>query len=178
MAKKLLKKNLGQRLEGKEKSVFLPPKILVQINKVKSIMANHYETVFIMTPVLSDEQMKETVQKFEKILTDQGAEIVHQENWGLRKLEYPIQKKSSGFYHLFEFKADGNVVSELELQFRRDERVIRFLTVLMDKYAVAYAEKRRNNRKAKQEAAAEPVQEEQQPVAEESVNQESNPVEA
>ena len=130
-------------------------------------MANHYETVFIMTPVLSDEQMKETVQKFEKILTDQGAEIVHQENWGLRKLEYPIQKKSSGFYHLFEFKADGNVVGELELQFRRDERIIRFLTVTMDKYAIAFAEKRRNNRKEK--AAA---QEEQQPVAEEVVNEE------
>ena len=129
-------------------------------------MANHYETVFIMTPVLSDEQMKETVQKFEKILTDQGAEIVHQENWGLRKLEYPIQKKSSGFYHLYEFKADGNAVAELELQFRRDERVIRFLTVTMDKYAIAYAEKRRNNRKQKAEQA------EQQPVVEEVVNEE------
>ena len=136
-------------------------------------MANQYETVFIMTPVWSEEQMKETVQKFEKILTDQGAEIVHQENWGLRKLEYPIQKKSSGFYHLIEFKADGNVVNELELQYRRDERIIRFLTVTMDKYAIAFAEKRRNNRKEK--AAA---QEEQQPVAEEVVNQESNPVEA
>ena len=134
-------------------------------------MANQYETVFIMTPVLSEEQMKETVQKFEKILTDQGAEIVHQENWGLRKLEYPIQKKSSGFYHLIEFKADGNVVSELELQYRRDERIIRFLTVTMDKYAIAFAEKRRNNRKEKATA-----QEEQQPVAEEVVNQESNPV--
>ncbi len=159
-------------LSDKKKNVFLPPKILVQINKLKSIMANHYETVFIMTPVLSEEQMKETVQKFEKILTDQGAEIIHQENWGLRKLEYPIQKKSSGFYHLFEFKADGSVVAELELQFRRDERVMRFLTVTMDKYAIAFAEKRRNNRKEK--AAA---QEEAQPVAEEVVNQESNPVE-
>ena len=129
-------------------------------------MANQYETVFIMTPVLSEEQMKETVQKFEKILTDQGAEIVHQENWGLRKLEYPIQKKSSGFYHLVEFKADGNVVGELELQFRRDERIMRFLTVTMDKYAIAYAEKRRNNRKAKVEQA------EQQPVVEEVVNEE------
>ena len=136
-------------------------------------MANHYETVFIMTPVLSDEQMKETVQKFEKILTDQGAEIINRENWGLRKLEYPIQKKSSGFYYLMEFTAAPNVVAELELQYRRDERVIRFLTVTMDKYAVAYAEKRRNNRKAKEEAV-----QEQQPVAEETVNQESNPVEA
>ena len=121
-------------------------------------MANQYETVFIMTPVLSEDQMKETVQKFEKILTDKGAEIVHQENWGLRKLEYPIQKKSSGFYHLFEFKADGAVVEALELQYRRDERIMRFLTVSMDKYAIAYAEKRRANRNAKN-AAKEEVKE-------------------
>lgn len=130
-------------------------------------MANHYETVFIMTPVLSEEQMKETVQKFENVLTEKGAEIVHQENWGLRKLEYPIQKKSSGFYHLFEFKATGDVVGELELQFRRDERIMRFLTVTMDKYAIAFAEKRRNNRKEK--AAKE---EEAQPAAETVVNEE------
>ena len=145
-------------------------------------MANQYETVFIMTPVLSDEQMKETVQKFEKILTDKGAEIVHQENWGLRKLEYPIQKKSSGFYHLFEFKAESDVVEALELQYRRDERVIRFLTVSMDKYAIAYAEKRRANRKEKaagKEEAREEVREEavnEAPAAEQpqEVNNESN----
>ncbi len=129
-------------------------------------MANHYETVFIMTPVLSEDQMKETVQKFENILTGKGAEIVHQENWGLRKLEYPIQKKSSGFYHLFEYKADGNMVGELELQFRRDERIMRFLTVTMDKYAIAFAEKRRSNHKEK-------VTKEEKPVVEkEIVNEE------
>ncbi|MBQ3739776.1 MAG: 30S ribosomal protein S6 [Bacteroidales bacterium] len=140
-------------------------------------MANQYETVFIMTPVLSEEQMKETVQKFEKILTDKGAEIVHQENWGLRKLEYPIQKKSSGFYHLIEFKAEGEVVEALELQYRRDERIMRFLTVSMDKYAIAYAEKRRANRKGK---AAEKVEvKEEAPVVEQpqEVNNESNQTE-
>ena len=140
-------------------------------------MANQYETVFIMTPVLSDEQMKETVQKFEKILTDKGAEIVHQENWGLRKLEYPIQKKSSGFYHLIEFKAEGEVVEALELQYRRDERIMRFLTVSMDKYAIAYAEKRRANRKEK--AAAKEEVKEEAPVVEQpqEVNNESNQTE-
>ena len=140
-------------------------------------MANQYETVFIMTPVLSEEQMKETVQKFEKVLTDKGAEIVHQENWGLRKLEYPIQKKSSGFYHLIEFKAEGEVVEALELQYRRDERIMRFLTVSMDKYAIAYAEKRRANRKEK---AADKVEvKEEAPAVEQpqEVNNESNQTE-
>ena len=134
-------------------------------------MLNQYETVFIMTPVLSDEQMKETVKKFEKILLDKGAEIVHQENWGLRKLEYPIAKKTSGFYHLFEFVAEGSVVKEFELQYRRDEKVMRYLTVAMDKHAIAYAEKRRNLRKEK--AAAAPVAEEA-PVAEQPATENTN----
>ena len=93
---------------------------------------NHYETVFIITPVLSDVQMKETVDKFRDFLKEQGAEIVHEEDWGLKKLAYPIQHKSIGFYHLIEFVAQGAVVEKLEIQFRRDEKIIRFLTMKMD----------------------------------------------
>ena len=105
---------------------------------------NQYETVFILTPVLSDEQMKETVAKFKNLLTDKGAEILNEETWGLKKMAYPIQKKSTGFYCLIEFKAEPNVINTLETGFRRDEKVIRFMTVKLDKYAVLYAEKRRN----------------------------------
>ncbi len=105
---------------------------------------NNYETVFILTPVLSDAQMKEAVEKIKEILTSQKAEIVNEENWGLRKLAYPINKKSTGFYQLIEFKADSTVVDVLETQFRRDERVIRFLTFRQDKFAAEYAAKRRN----------------------------------
>ncbi|MBP5259269.1 MAG: 30S ribosomal protein S6 [Paludibacteraceae bacterium] len=108
---------------------------------------NHYETVFILTPVLSDVQMKEAVDKFKDVLVKANAEIVNEENWGLRKLAYPIDKKSTGFYQLIEFKAEPEVINNLETQFRRDERIIRFLTVKMEKYAVEYAEKRRNKNK-------------------------------
>ena len=111
------------------------------------VMMNQYETVFILTPVLSDVQMKETVEKFKGLLAEQGAEIVNEENWGLKKLAYPIEKKSTGFYNLLEFKAEPTVVDKLEIGFRRDERVIRFLTVKLDKFSAAYAEKRRNNKK-------------------------------
>ncbi|RLD31198.1 MAG: 30S ribosomal protein S6 [Bacteroidetes bacterium] len=104
---------------------------------------NQYETVFILTPVLSDEQMKEAVKKYEGYLKKNGAEIVHRENWGMRKLAYPIQKKSTGFYQLFEYKNDGSIIADLELQFKRDERILRFLTVKLDKHAVTYNEKRR-----------------------------------
>ncbi|MDR0988000.1 MAG: 30S ribosomal protein S6 [Prevotellaceae bacterium] len=105
---------------------------------------NQYETVFILTPVLSDAQMKEAVDKFKSILIAEGAEIVNEENWGLKKLAYPIQKKSTGFYQLIEFNAPPTAIDKLEINFRRDERVIRFLTFKQDKYAAEYAAKRRN----------------------------------
>ena len=104
---------------------------------------NQYEPVFILTPVLSDEQMKETVAKFKKLLTDKGAEIVNEEAWGRKKMAYAIDKKSTGFYSLLQFKAEPSVVNTLETGYRRDEKVIRFITVKLDKYAVAYAEKRK-----------------------------------
>ncbi|MBD5201418.1 MAG: 30S ribosomal protein S6 [Bacteroidales bacterium] len=118
---------------------------------------NYYETVFILTPVLSDDQMKEAVEKFTAFLKSNGAEIVNEELWGLRKLAYPIQKKSTGFYTMIEFKADPTLIKKLETTYRRDERVIRFLTFRLDKYAQEYAEKRRNLKasKANQEPAAE-----------------------
>ncbi len=106
-------------------------------------MLNQYETVFIATPVLSEAQMKEAVDKFKGIITKNNGEIVHEENWGLKKLAYPIQKKSTGFYYLIEFKAEGDLIDKLELEYRRDERVLRFLTFKMDKHAVKYAEKKR-----------------------------------
>ena len=106
-------------------------------------MIKQYETVFIMNPVLSDEQVKETAQKYVDILKQEGAEIVFQNNWGMRKLAYPIQKKGNGFYYLIEFKSAGELVSRLEVEYKRDERIMRFLTVALDKYAFAYNERKR-----------------------------------
>ena len=112
---------------------------------------NNYETVFILTPVLSDVQMKEAVDRFTAILTEAGAEIVNVENWGLKKLAYPIQKKSTGFYNMIEFKAEPTLVETLELSMRRDEKVIRFLTTKQEKYAAVYAAKRRSLKSSKKE---------------------------
>ena len=109
-------------------------------------MIKQYETVFIATPVLSEAQMKETVKKYVDYIVSKGGEIVYEEDWGLKQLAYPIQKKTTGFYYLIEFKADTQVIERLETQYRRDERIMRFLTFAMDKHAVAYAEKRRANR--------------------------------
>ena len=118
-------------------------------------MLKQYETVFIATPVLSDSQMKEAVAKYTQLIKDNGGEVVYEEDWGLRQLAYPIQHKTSGFYYLIEFKADPQFVATLETQYHRDERIIRYLTVALDKDAAAYAEKRRAGKAAK---AAEPVE--------------------
>lgn len=106
-------------------------------------MVNQYETVFILTPVLSEDQVKETVKTYEKLITDNGGEMVNRENWGMRKLAYPIQKKSTGFYNLFEYRVDGSYIEKLEVLLKRDEKVMRFLTVKLDKHAIAYSVKRR-----------------------------------
>ena len=131
-------------------------------------MVKQYETVFIMTPVLSEEQMKETVGKYQTLLKEGGAEIVDENNWGMRKLAYPIQKKTSGYYYLIEFKAEGSLIAKLETAYKRDERLLRFLTVSLDKYAVAYNEKRRNGGlKSQQKAAEKQAKKEEVKVVEE-----------
>jgi small subunit ribosomal protein S6 len=103
----------------------------------------NYETVFILNPVLSDDQMKDTVEKFVKVLKKGKADVINVEQWGLRKLAYPIQHKSTGFYNLVEFSAAPELVNTLETEYRRDESVMRFLTTVLDKHAVVYNERRR-----------------------------------
>ncbi len=115
-----------------------------------------YETVFIASPVLNEIQLKEVSDKFKNILEQNGAEVYNEENWGLRKLAYPIQRKTTGFYVLYEFNAAPQVIAILDTEFRRDERILRFLTVSLDKHAVEYNEKRRKGHfnKAKKEQPA------------------------
>lgn len=104
---------------------------------------NQYETVIILTPVLSEQQMKDAVASYRGLITENGGELVHEENWGLTKLAYPIDKKGTGFYHLFEYKVNPEFIKTLDLAFRRDEKVMRNLTVKMDKHAIIFNERKR-----------------------------------
>ena len=122
-------------------------------------MLKQYETVFIATPVLSDVQMKDAVAKYTDLIKANGGEVVYEEDWGLKQLAYSIQHKTSGFYYLIEFKADPQFVGTLETQYRRDERILRYITVTLDKNAIAYAEHRRATRAAKAAAATAPKEE-------------------
>lgn len=106
-------------------------------------MNNRYETVFILTPVLSEAQVKEAVKQHKDWLKKRKATVLHEEDWGLKKLAYPIQKKSTGFYHLIEFEAPTDSIQPLEVEMKRDERILRFLTLKMDKHAIAFSEGKR-----------------------------------
>ena len=102
----------------------------------------NYETVFILTPVLSEQQTKDAVEKYKKVLTDNNATIIHEDAWGIRKLAYPIQNKHTGYYYIIEFQSEATLIAKLELEYKRDEKVIRFLTTVLDKHAVAYNERK------------------------------------
>ena len=106
-------------------------------------MSKQYETIFILTPVLSDEQTKEAVNAYKKLFKELNAKVVHEESWGLKKLAYQIKKKNTGYYHLFQIEAPGEAIQHIETAYKRDERVLRYLTVHLDKYALQYAERRK-----------------------------------
>jgi len=129
-------------------SNFSPPYFHPVVMEVRN-----YETVFILTPVLNEGQVQETVEKFSQVLKANSADLISTEAWGLRKLAYPIQKKSTGYYFTLTYNGSGNIVDVLELAFRRDERVIRFLTTVLDKHAVTYNERRRNGEMNQPKAA-------------------------
>tara|TARA_B100000579_G_scaffold421261_1_gene421847 strand:+ start:574 stop:921 length:348 start_codon:yes stop_codon:yes gene_type:complete len=112
---------------------------------------NNYETVLILNPVLSEEQVKESMDKFKNLLASFKAECTFEELWGLKKMKYSIQNRKTGFYMLFQFKSSPEVVSDLEVELKRDERIMRFLTVKMDKHAMAFADRRRSKLKSKAE---------------------------
>ena len=123
-------------------------------------MLNQYELVIIFTPILSDEETKGVIGVYSDFVTENGGEMVHQETWGLKQLAYPIEKKTTGIYHLYEFKAPGDIVHKLEVQFKRDDRVMRHLLTRLDKYAIQYNESRRKKMKEGKAEKPEKVQEE------------------
>ncbi len=136
----------------------------------------NYESLIILTPVLSEKMLSDAVDSYKKLITGNGGELIHEENWGLTKLAYPIQKKNTGFYQIFEFaaEADAEIVDILELAYRRDEQVLRYLTTKLDKHAVIYNERRRNGAFNKPKSTTAPV--EAKPA--ETKPAESKPVEA
>ena len=114
-----------------------------------------YETIFVASPVLTDEQADELVRNFEGIIAEQGGELLKTEKWGRKKLAYEVQKFSEGYYTLFEMNAGPTLIAELERRFRNNDSVIKFLSVRMDEQAkAAERQKVRYEREGKRKAQA------------------------
>jgi len=106
-----------------------------------------YEVTFIVDPVLSADEIKTTAQNYIDHLKSENCEIVDLQEIGLRQLAYPINKRSTGVYFSLEFKSEtGEIVKKIELALKRDERVIRYLVVKLDKNGIQYNDDKRNGR--------------------------------
>ena len=104
-----------------------------------------YEVTFIVDPVLSGDEIKSTAKAYEDFLKDSGSSIVHVDELGLRQLAYPIKKRTSGIYYVIEYQTpNGSFLPKMELSLKRDERILRFLNVKLDKYGVKYNDDKRN----------------------------------
>jgi len=102
---------------------------------------NTYESIFILKPTLSDEDVQKIVNKLEGIVKQSG-ELISAENWGKKKLAYEVMKEKKGIYVLLRFLGKGELVLELEKNYRFDDSVIKFLTVKLDKKGVELLKKR------------------------------------
>lgn len=120
----------------------------------------NYEITFIVDPVLSDDEIKSTAQTYVDQLKGEDCKIVHTNEIGLQQLAYPIKKRNSGVYYCVEFESEtGVVIDKIELSLRRDERIMRFLSVSLDKYGVKYNEDKRNGLIGKVKKKEKPVEE-------------------
>ena len=122
----------------------------------------HYEFTFIVDPVLSGDEVKATAEHVQKDLKGFGATIVAVDEMGLRQLAYSIKKRSSGVYYTIEFGCDvADWLAKFELNMKRNERLLRFLTVKLDKYGIKDNDDKRNGRigsKKKKDTAPAPVE--------------------
>lgn len=121
-----------------------------------------YETTLILTPEKSDSEVSKLAKGYAKFLKSNGAKVIHEDMWGLRNLVYPIRKKNTGFYFTMEYQAPTDLLATLELNLKRDEEVLRFLTVKLDKYAIDYNERKRKGLIGRDKVA--PVEQEAEPV--------------
>ncbi len=131
-----------------------------------------YEVTFIVDPVLSGDEIKETAQTYVNLIQDNKNEVVHVDEMGLRQLTYPIKKRTTGMYYCVEFKNDDNTfIPKLELALRRDERIMRFLSLRLEKYGIEYNEKKRNGLIGKKDVKREQLKEEIREIKEEAISQ-------
>ena len=105
---------------------------------------NMYEFTYIITPVLSEEQIKDTIKRVNNLVESNGGKVIDVEEWGSRRLAYQINKKRNGYYVNMYFEAPGDIIARLERALEIDDNVMRYLTLRMDKKMLRHYEERKN----------------------------------
>jgi small subunit ribosomal protein S6 len=88
-----------------------------------------YETLFVVKPTLTEEEIKAQIAKIQEVLTKVNAELLATDEIGMRQLAYEVQKQKRGYYTVLYYKANGDAIAEIERNLRINEDVIKFLTV-------------------------------------------------
>ncbi|MGQ9862907.1 MAG: 30S ribosomal protein S6 [Bacteroidia bacterium] len=110
-------------------------------------VVNAYEVTFILPPTLSEKEYQTFVENFYAYLEKNQVMLVHSEIWGLRKLAYPIQKHTAGYYVYAEFRALGSFIAQFRRWIALQPLIIRHLIVKLDKYGIEFNQKRREKNK-------------------------------
>ena len=104
---------------------------------------NYYELTYIISPVLEDDEYEGIVDKFTNLIRDNGGEIDEVDEWGIRKFEYEMNGKSSGYYVNAYFTAPGELIEKLERGLRIDDQIMRYLTLKYDAKMMRHREQQR-----------------------------------
>jgi len=108
-----------------------------------SVEKNTYELTYIVNAVISDDQIKDLIRRVTAYVSDSGGEIIEVEEWGSRRLAFPIQKKRNGYYVNMYFRASGTMIARMERVLEIDDNILRYLTLKMDAKMIRHYEKRK-----------------------------------
>ncbi len=93
---------------------------------------NKYESIYVIRPQLEEEAVKALVEKFKSLIENEGGQVENIDEWGNRKLAYPIQDYKEGYYVLMNFSAAPTVPQELERVYKITDDILRYLTIKVD----------------------------------------------
>jgi small subunit ribosomal protein S6 len=100
-----------------------------------------YESAILINAALDDQQIESIITRVKDLITNNGGEIQELENWGRKRLAYPVEKSKIGYYAIFRFEAPGDIVTKLERAYTLDEQILRFVTLKLSKDALEQIEK-------------------------------------
>jgi small subunit ribosomal protein S6 len=117
-----------------------------------------YESAVLISAALDDQQIEAILSRINDLITNNGGEIHDFDNWGRKRLAYPVEKSKIGYYAIYRFEAPSDIVAKLERAYALDEQILRHVTLKLDKDAIEQLEKNKTLSQAKEEVVPETVE--------------------